>query len=429
MSATGTTKMVAAKYKTMTKQLQKEKGQLLKDKEERQKEYADLKTETDDAAATALSCLKTEHTKHKQTASKLKEALDEVIQVKQVQEDAEVFIQEMCDITGEEDPDAIKEWAIQQKRDKDAVRMFGELQIEHNLLLEKLADIHLNGHKVSKSKSKKGLSGTHRAEDIQNGVLRCFQEDRCCAIAWADGKGQQCSRHWDKHDDGKTSKLCKTHHKLLKADGTYEGAFGLYQKQRPTKWGECGLTFQREYKKDGKINWKMTELDYDRQFATDEFQQSIPSDLPKYLFPEEDAPQTSSDEEMEVSDDETDDEDENVSADGEVSSDEEEEEAEVEAVEAEVEFISSPAAEDDDYEDQVSEDESVDCGILAIGGVLNTEHPLVQRVIADLSVESEDEMGEMVDEQAELEDEIEANGCAESSSESEVEVESDDESE
>ena len=396
MSATSSTtapKMVAAKYKTMTKQLQKEKGQLLKDKEERQKEYADLKTETDDAAATALSCLKTEHTKHKQTSLKLKEALDEVIQVKAIQEDAEVFFAEMSDITGEQDPDAIKEWAIQQKRDTDAVRMFGTLQIEHNLLKEKLADIHLNGHKVSKSKSKKGLSGTHRAEDIKNGVLRCFQEDRCCAIAWADGKGQQCSRHWDKHEDGKTSKLCKTHQKFLKADGTYEGSFGLYQKQRPTKWGECGLTHQlgSGHKKDGKINWKMTELDYDRQFATEEFQSSIPSDLPKYLFPDEDAPQTSSDEEMEVSDDETDDEEENVSADDEVSDDEEDPIAEVEA---EVEAVSVPVA-----------------------------APL-------LSEESEDEMGEMVEEQASEEsEESEVEVVSEESEESEVEVESEAESE
>ena len=408
MSATGTTKMVAAKYKTMTKQLQKEKKELVATNTRLSLAKTELKQRTDKQLKDKNDLLKDAEEEKKEIALSLKEALDETAQVKQVQEQAEEFISEMCDITGEQDPDAIKEWAYQQKRDKDAVRMFGELQIEHNLLKEKLADIHLNGHKVSKSKSKKGLSGTHRAEDIQNGVLRCFQEDRCCAIAWADGKGQQCSRHWDKHEDGKTSKLCKTHHKLLKADGTYEGAFGLYQKQRPTKWGECGLTFQREYKKDGKINWKMSELDYDRQFATDEFQQSIPSDLPKYLFPDEDTPQTSSDEEMEVSDDESDDEEEIVSADDEVSSDEEEEE------------------------------EEMDCGIVAVGGVLNNNHPVVQQALADLggpapapllSEESEDEMGEMVDEQAELEAEIEANGCAESDDESECELEYDDESE
>tara|TARA_R110001592_G_scaffold22253_1_gene88788 strand:- start:40 stop:1281 length:1242 start_codon:yes stop_codon:yes gene_type:complete len=413
MSATGTTKMVAAKYKTMTKQLQKEKKELVATNTRLSLAKTELKQRTDKQLKDKNDLLKDAEEEKKEIALSLKEALDETAQVKQVQEQAEEFISEMCDITGEQDPDAIKEWAYQQKRDKDAVRMFGELQIEHNLLKEKLADIHLNGHKVSKSKSKKGLSGTHRAEDIQNGVLRCFQEDRCCAIAWAEGKGQQCSRHWDKHEDGKTSKLCKTHHKLLKHDGTYEGAFGLYQKQRPTKWGECGLTFQREYKKDGKINWKMSELDYDRQFATDEFQQSIPSDLPKYLFPDEDAPQTSSDEEMEVSDDETDDE-ENVSADDEVSSDEEEEVCDDcgKCLEGDNKCGEGCPAYDAGLEDVTNEDE--------MGGPYPA--PL-------LSEESEDEMGEMVDEQAELEAEIEANGCAESDDESECEVVSDDESE
>ena len=374
-------KMVAAKYKTMTKQLQAEKKDLLASAEAAA-DFADSQAlqlaKADDDNRSQADALTELLAEKKQTSKKL-------VDIEHANLENNCLITQIHGFTGGEGTDGatigvqILDWCRAQKRDKEAVRMFGELQIEHNLLKEKLADIHLNGHKVSKSKSKKGLSGTHRAEDIQNGVLRCFQEDRCCAIAWADGKGQQCSRHWDKHEDGKTSKLCKTHQKFLKADGTYEGSFGLYQKQRPTKWGECGLTHQQDYKKDGKINWKMTELDYDRQFATEEFQSSIPSDLPKYLFPDEDAPQTSSDEEMEVSDDETDDEEENVSADDEVSDDEEDPIAEVEA---EVEAVSVPVA-----------------------------APL-------LSEESEDEMGEMVEEQA-----------SEESEESEVEVESEAESE
>ena len=410
--------MVAAKYKTMTKQLQAEKKDLL----------ASAEAAADFADSQALQLAKADED-NREKADALTELLAEkkrtskkLVDIEHANLESNSLITEIHAFTGGEGTDGatigvqILDWCRAQKRDKEAVRMFGELQIEHNLLKEKLADIHLNGHKVSKSKSKKGLSTTHRAEDIQNGVLRCFQKDRCCAVAWAEGKGQQCSRHWDKNKDadgrpvGKTSKLCKTHQKFLKADGTYEGSFGLYQKQRPTKWGECGLTHQlgSGHKKDGKINWKMTELDYDRQFATEEFQSSIPSDLPKYLFPDEDAPQTSSDEEMEVSDDESEGEGEHdISADDEVSSDEEEE-------------------------------EEMDCGIVAVGGVLNNNHPVVQQALADLggpapapllSEESEDEMGEMVDEQAELEAEIEANGCAESDDESECELEYDDESE
>ena len=160
----------------------------------------------------------------------------------------------------------------------------------------------------------------------------------------------------------------------------------------------------------------MTESDYDREFASDAFKQSIPSDLPEYLFPEEVWVREDCDDE--VSDDESDDEDENVSADGEVSSDEEEEEVVEEHTHAEA-----------------GTRQTLPNGIIleanGLGGVaVVVPAPPVEAEVeavgaefkAWLSQESEDEMGEMVDEQAEMEAQIADNGCVESGEESETEV-------
>jgi len=197
-----------------------------------------------------------------------------------------------CVETADELTDWVEKMAQEQEEEqaqKDAIRMLGELQLKTNLLEEQLAKIREEGYKVSKAKSKKGLSGSHRQEKIDNGVLECFHPDRCCAMVWANGKGSQCSRHWDKNPDGKWSKVCLTHQKHISEDRTtWTGSFGLYHQQRPATWGEHGLYVQNEYKsRTGKpICWKMKQAEYLPQFESDEFQSSIPTEQPRYDYPD-----------------------------------------------------------------------------------------------------------------------------------------------
>lgn len=208
-------------------------------------------------------------------------------EVKDQQKEADVFIRAVCELTGKSSPDEVFQWMENAKHSEEAIRMFGELQVKYNLLQEQLDRIKTEGYKVSTNKKTKGLSSTHRKEKVSQGVLECFHQDRCCAMVWANGLGQQCSRHWDKHEDGKESKLCKTHYKhYTEEDHCYRGSFGLYHLNRPKQWGDMGLYVQKEYKVGGNICWKMKDPEYQAQFQSAEFQSSIPTDLPQFVYPD-----------------------------------------------------------------------------------------------------------------------------------------------
>lgn len=253
---------------------------------------------------TQLETQKTQYEENtKQQTATLKKSMDRIKGMKTELEETtsnlqkfQHIYQQHLDLTGLETADELTDWiekkaqsAQEDQLQQDAVRMLGELQIKTNLLEEQLAKIRQEGYKVSKSKAKKGLSGSHRQEKLDVGKLEVFHPDRCCAMVWADGKGSQCSRHWDKNPDGTWSKVCKTHQKHISADGkTWTGSFGLYHLCRPATWGEHGLYVQNEYKsRTGKgICWKMKQAEYLPQFESKEFQDSIPDDVPFYNFPE-----------------------------------------------------------------------------------------------------------------------------------------------
>jgi hypothetical protein len=249
-----------------------------------------------------------------QEMEKALEEKDTIIQQEQDRvKHAEVFIKACQELTGKSTADEVFAWMESAKCGEDATRMFGELQVKYNLLNEKLDFIHKNGYKVAKStaKSKKGLSTTHRKEDVGNGVLRCFQKDRCCAVVWANGLAQQCSRHWNSKDnpEGLDTKLCKTHNKKINDQGQFTGSWGLYHQERPTNWGEWGLDIQNEWKKSkGKpICYKMKEDQYTEQFNSQAFQESIPEGWIRYDYPEKQAEVPLANEDGEFSSDDEDD--------------------------------------------------------------------------------------------------------------------------
>ncbi len=202
----------------------------------------------------------------------------------------------LMDATGMDDASVILEWAKTQKEkeadnqvQQDALRMFGELQVKFNLLEEQMAIIRRDGFKVSKNKKEKGLSSTHRNEHItQAGHLPVFEPSRCSAMVWANGKGCQCSRHWDskQNPDGKDTRLCLTHNKLVKS-GVFTGATGLYHQERPETWGEYGLSVQKEYKQGNTIPWRMKQAEWKVQWNSEEFQASIPEGTPRFPYPEQ----------------------------------------------------------------------------------------------------------------------------------------------
>ena len=280
MSSSGNTS--SKNYKKMAKQLAVENADLKTQMETKTAQYEENTKHQTATLTKAMERTKTLKTELDETAGNLKKF--------------QHLFQTHLDLTGVETAEELTDWvekkaqsAVEDQLQQDAVRMLGELQVKTNLLEEQLAKIRQEGYKVSKSKSKKGLSGSHRQEKIEVGVLECFHPDRCCAMVWADGKGSQCSRHWDKHPDGKISRVCKTHQKHIGADGkTWTGSFGLYHQQRPSTWGEWGLYVQNEYKSrtDKPICWKMKQAEYLPQFESDEFQKSIPDDVPRYDYPE-----------------------------------------------------------------------------------------------------------------------------------------------
>ncbi len=211
-------------------------------------------------------------------------------------EEAEVFIRSLAELTGKSTAEEVFQWAEEkanedqaEKTQQDALRMLGELQVKFNLLTEQMEKIKVEGFKVVKQTNKsKGHSGTHRKEKVSQGVLECFHKNRCCAMVWADGLGQQCSRHWDKHEGGTSSRLCKTHYKHYDPEThEYTGSHGLYHINRPQKWGDMGLSVQTgTFKVGGNICWKLKQAEYDCQFKSQEFQDSIPDDLPAYCYPD-----------------------------------------------------------------------------------------------------------------------------------------------
>ncbi len=269
--------------------------------------------------------LKTMTDKKDDYKKQLKTKTEECDALAEQEQETDKFINDLYEKTGKDDHEDVLAWVDEQAEkesnnqvQQDAIRMLGELQVKFNLLSEQMDEVRKNGFKVSKSK-KAGFTGRHRGEDVQDGVLKCFQANHCCAISWSDGQGGQCSRHWDKNDgtytdkecgamtcpNGEKSKMCKTHAKLITPSGTYEGAFGLYSQKRPTKWGEFGLKVQNEFKKDANICWKLKAVDYDAQI--DDVLAGVPDSVPKYLFPDQTAEaqmvEFSSDEEDEGEDD------------------------------------------------------------------------------------------------------------------------------
>ena len=206
------------------------------------------------------------------------------------------FVRSLMDETGLDNSDHILEWVKTKKQmetdnqvQQDALRMFGELQVKFNLLEEQMAIIRRDGHKVSKNKKEKGLSSTHRNEHItQAGHLPVFEPSRCSAVVWANGKGCQCSRHWNskQNPEGATTHLCLTHNNLM-ADGVFTGATGLYHQERPAVWGEFGLKHQAEYKTGNTIPWRMKQAEWSVQWNSEAFQASIPADIPRLPYPEQ----------------------------------------------------------------------------------------------------------------------------------------------
>tara|TARA_R110000803_G_scaffold88854_4_gene155894 strand:+ start:3229 stop:4536 length:1308 start_codon:yes stop_codon:yes gene_type:complete len=273
----------------------------------------------------------------------------------------------------------IAEEASSEQTQKDALRMLGELQVKYNLLQEQMDRIRVEGYKVSKSKKGKGLSQGHRKEKVSVGVLECFQEDRCCAMVWANGLGSQCSRHWSVkgNPEGEDTKMCKTHGKHLNGN-IYQGSFGLYHRNRPTIWGEHGLKVDTStYKVGNKISWKMKAPEYDAEYQGAEFQASIPT-LPNYLYPTEEQ-QFGDDSESE------DESDMEVSADD-ASSDEEEQE--------QVEDV--PVKELAEVED---EEEEAEDDTLTLEPVVDEEHEAMLAQIAKHGCAETDDEEEQEDEE------------------------------
>ncbi len=202
-------------------------------------------------------------------------------------------IQDNEDMTADDITAWVEGQSLEAKAEKtheDAVRMLGELQIRFNLLTEEMEKYKVEKQEKKKNKKQKGLSGQHRKEDCDEGNVRPFAVDRCSAVSWANGLAQQCSRHWDKHENGKWSHLCKTHHKLLVVDEEgkqiYNGSWGLYHQERPKNWGDHGLKVQNEWKKMvGKpINYKLKEADYQAQFPA--MCLAVPKEIPRFDYPE-----------------------------------------------------------------------------------------------------------------------------------------------
>jgi hypothetical protein len=249
-----------------------------------------------------------ENTKHQTETLKkqmkkvktLKEQVKTLEEEKEAVEDrlaqSHEFVRSLMEETGLDNSDHILEWVKTQKQketdnqvQQDALRMFGELQVKFNLLEEQMAIIRRDGFKVSKNKKEKGLSSTHRNEHItQAGHLPVFEPSRCSAMVWSNGKGCQCSRHWDskQNPDGRDTRLCLTHNKLL-IDGVFTGATGLYHQQRPATWGEYGLSVQKEYKEGNSIPWRMKQAEWNVQWNSAEFQASIPEGTPRFPYPEQ----------------------------------------------------------------------------------------------------------------------------------------------
>jgi len=292
----------------VSKESEKHMKLLLKDY--KTKTQAELQQVKDDLEDTRLDC---------QTLNHHLTALYGAAGVEQVPEDLIKWVEERA-----------VEYA-DEKTHHDAVRMFGELQVKFNLLTEEMAE-HLAKNAPKASKKQKGLSGQHRKEDCDAGVLRPHQVSRCSAVSWANGLAQQCSRHWDKHDDGKMYHLCKTHHKLVNEEGQYTGSWGLYHQKRPTCWGDHGLKVQNEWKKMiGKpINYKLKTAPYEEQFAAMVAQ--VGDEVPRLDYPELTCQPCAPVEEEEVvfsSDDEDDEsDDESISSAEMVVSDDEDEEDE-----------------------------------------------------------------------------------------------------
>ena len=239
--------------------------------------------------------------------AKMKTLLEERNDLRDRLTEAEGVINTLQETTKTQNPMELLDWVKTQAEraeanqvQADALRMFGELQVKFNLLEEQMAVIRRDGYKVSKNKKEKGLSSEHRKEHIvQANHLPLFVSNRCSALVYSNGKGCQCSRHWDskQNPDGKDTHLCLTHNKLL-VDGVFTGSTGLYHQERPARWGEYGLSVQKEYKTGGKISWKMPQCEWNTQFNSPEFQASIPADVPKFPYPKLD---------VQVSDDEDDD--------------------------------------------------------------------------------------------------------------------------
>ena len=291
MSDTSSTQQKS--YKAIAKRYKKESetatALLLKSKENEQKAYDDQ-----EAVQFKFQKLTEEHTtlteEHAETKNQMADFLNKM--ANELQEGANAD-----DFSDEQMLDKVRQMKTQAEagqKEADAFRMLGVLQVEFNLLQEQMETIRKEGFKVRKQgqKTKKGLSKTHRGEDVQDGVLRAFEPDRCCAVSWANGLGQQCSRHWVQNDDGDWTHMCKTHSGLCskQEDGSiqFEGSFGVYHQPRPTKWGEHGLKVQKEYRAGGKIPWKLNAIDYDRQ--VEEMCLNVPADVPRFAFPELPAP-------------------------------------------------------------------------------------------------------------------------------------------
>lgn len=280
-------------------------------------------------------------------------------------------------------PDDILAWvegqsleAKAEKTHEDAVRMMGELQIRFNLLTEEMEKYKAEKQNSKKNKKQKGLSGQHRKEDCDEGNVRPFVECRCSAVSWANGLAQQCSRHWDKHEDGKRSHLCKTHHKLLVVDEdgkeVYTGSWGLYHQERPKNWGDHGLKVQNEWKKMiGKpINYKLKEADYNAQFPA--MCLAVPSSVPRFDYPEKVNGPVAPVEDPEADEDLFSDDEEGAESSSEGSSvvefsDDEEEAEEVAPVEKVEE---TPVVDEDPAEfpkqEQLDQLEALNSGVMAV---------------------------------------------------------------
>ncbi len=288
MSATSSN---AKDYKKMARNLHTENKTLKGEIKTLKEDYKTLEETATENEKQMKTLMKDYKTKTKTEMDEMKEQLTKT--------DADLaktkaFCAQCVELTGKDTADEVLDWVEQkanedqaEKTQQDALRMLGELQVKFNLLTEQMEE-----HKVktlNSNKKQKGLSGQHRKEDCINGNLRPFVECRCSAISWANGLAQQCSRHWDKHADGKSSHLCATHHKLLVEDEcgkcVYTGSWGLYHQERPKVWGEHGLKVQNEWKKRvGKnIPYKLKQADYETQFA--EMASKVPAEVPRFDYP------------------------------------------------------------------------------------------------------------------------------------------------